>query len=422
MAVTLLCSLFVFIEISDRVERKYLNPVFEVMDQLELESALNALNSGGPVAVSNYMQRLNGLFGTSHYLVDRKGVDIASGESRQSLLPLPPLSKSRGIVNGQFVVTHRSADGQYWFIAVNANRTDRWTFFPYYLLVIGATGLLCWLGAVGIVSPIRKVTSTVKQFGQGNLASRIHLGRRDEIGSLARAFDEMADRLEKLVTGERRLLQDISHELRSPLARLKFSVKLARTAAEPGIALDRVERDVDRIASLVSEIVEVAGIEDAPSSRQQETFGLTELIEETVRDCAVEAEFRGLSLRVLDKPPIELVGFPELLRRAIENVLRNAIRYSPEQATVDISLNEAAETAVISVRDYGPGVPAESLGRIFDPFFRVDEERDTNTGSVGLGLSIAKRAVHLHRGTIIAENAFPGLRVQLRIPLVARPT
>jgi signal transduction histidine kinase len=416
LVATLSLALVVFLAISDRVTRKYINPVFETMDELELESARNARDAGGAPAVASYMEQLNRLFGGAHYLLDGNGVDIVSGENRASLLPPSPASKSRGHMNGQMIVTHKSSDGHYWFAAVNAYEAGRWTFFPYYLLVIGTTGLLCWLAAVGIVSPIRKLTATVQRFGQGDLATRVNLRRRDEIGELARSFDEMAERLQRLVSSERRLLQDISHELRSPLARLKFSVRLSRNATDQNVALDRVERDVNRITSLVSEIVEVTRIEGDPQSRKMEGVNLGDLIEETVDDCRVEAEARDCDIRVEGQLSGEVLGDPELLRRAIENVLRNAIRYSPQQSSIVVSLAETAEVATIIVRDQGPGVPEELLTNIFEPFFRVEEARETDTGSIGLGLSIAKRAVQLHRGTIMAENALPGLRVQTTIP------
>jgi len=407
-----------FLAISDRVQQRYLNPVFEAMDELELESARSAWNEGGPSAVAAYMQRLNRLFGPSHYLLDSRGVDVVSGENRAPLLPPYPSSKSRGSINGLLVVTHRSDDGSYWFVAVDPRQPDRWTFFPYYVLVIAVTGMLCWLAAVGIVSPIRMLTATVGRFGQGDLSVRFHMERRDEIGGLARSFDVMAERIETLVISERRLLQDISHELRSPLTRLKFAIRLARTATDPQRALDRVERETNRITSLVSEIVEVTRIEGDPQARKLETVNLAEVVRETVDDCLVEAQlFRGCSIQVKGELTGQALGDRELLRRAFENVLRNAIRYSPQGATIDVTLNQTTKEAAIAVRDYGGGVPAEALSQIFEPFFRVDGARDTETGGIGLGLSIARRAVHLYHGAIAAQNASPGLQVCITIPV-----
>jgi signal transduction histidine kinase len=269
-----------------------------------------------------------------------------------------------------------------------------------------------------VVSPIRRIAATIARFGQGDLSARILTRRDDEIGQLGRSFNQMAERLERLIVSERRLLSDISHELRSPLARLKFAVKLARTSADTKAALDRVERDVDRITSLVSDIVEITFVEGDPALQGAETVRLAEILDAVLQDCAVEAEFRGCNLEVTGRSGGEVMGNRELLRRAIENVVRNGIRYSPKRSVVAISVVENGSDAIIAVRDHGPGVPAETLKRIFDPFYRVEEARNNNGGGSGLGLSIAKRAVELHHGSIVARNASPGLRVEITIPLV----
>jgi signal transduction histidine kinase len=284
--------------------------------------------------------------------------------------------------------------------------------------VIGATGVLCWLASVFVVSPIRRIAASIAIFGQGNLSVRAHTRRKDEIGQLGRSFDQMADRLQQLIGSERRLLGDISHELRSPLARLKFAVKLARTSTDSNAALDRIERDVDRITSLVADIVEITFIEGDPAVQGTEVVRAGDIINEVIRDCAVEAEVRGCLIALNGRLAGEVLGNRELLRRAVENVLRNGIRYSPEQSTIDVSLVEDSRAANIAVRDYGPGVPEDALTRIFDPFFRVEEARDATGGGSGLGLSIAKRALQVHHGTITAENAAPGLRVRITIPLL----
>src|SRR5215472_7308416 len=397
--------------------KHYLDPVFDAMDELELESARTALDQGGVSARSAYMDRLDRLFGDFHYVLDANGIDIVSGQRRSELLPPSPGTASRGRVNDQYVVTHKSTDGRYWLVAVDRRPPDQWTLFPYYLLVVGATGILCWLAAVGVVSPIRDVTATVERFGQGDLTVRTNLRRKDEIGALARSFDAMAYRLQTLVLSERRLLQDISHELRPPLTRLKLAVRLTRSASDPNLALERVERESNRITALVSEIVEMTRLEGDPHSRKMESVSLSQVVRETLDDCRVEAQlFRGCSIRVDGKLSSEVSGDRELLRRAVENVVRNAIQHSEEHAPIDVLLSESAHGATVTVRDYGPGVPIESLAQIFEPFYRVEEARDQESGGIGLGLSIAKRAVRLTRGTITANNADPGLRVEIKIP------
>ncbi len=224
---------------------------------------------------------------------------------------------------------------------------------------MGATGILCWIAAAGVISPIRKIATSIALFGQGNLGVRVETDRDDEIGQLGRSFNEMAERLERLIVSERRLLSDISHELRSPLARLKFAMKLARTSSDSTTALERIERDVDRIASLVADIVEINVVEDDPALQDKREICVRDIIEEVVHDCSVEAEVRGCTIEVSGNVCGSVQGNPELLRRAVENVLRNGIRYSPEKSSIELSISENENDATISIRDFGPGVPEQ---------------------------------------------------------------
>lgn len=411
-------SYVAFRAISDQMQTEKVDPVYDRFDEMQLESARNILERGGQVALVSYLKSLNDIFGGAHYLLDAQGKDIVSGADRSAMLPAPPAEKSRTGTHNHWEITHRSQDGRFWFAAEGLNRPPRiWSFLPYYFLVIGATGILCWMAAAGVISPIRRIATSIALFGQGNLNVRVATNRDDEIGQLGRSFNEMAERLERLITSERRLLGDISHELRSPLARLKFAMKLARTSPNPALALERIERDVNRIASLVSDIVEINVVEDDPALQETREICIRDIIEELVRDCSVEAEARGCTIEVSGSVCGQVHGNPELLRRAVENVLRNAIRYSPERSPIELILEERTKEAHIVIRDFGPGVPEEAIARIFDPFFRVEEARNTNGGGSGLGLSIAKRAVNVHHGSISAENAMPGLRVSIAIPL-----
>jgi len=411
-------SFVAFRAISEQIQTEKIDPVYDRFDELQLETARNIQAKWGQEAVAGYLRRLDGLFSGSHYLLDVSGKDVVSGVDRSEMLPDPPAVKSRMVRHGHWEITHRSADGKFWFAAEGQEQPPRiWSFLPYYFLVLGATGILCWIAAVGVISPIRRIAANIALFGQGNLDVRVDTDRDDEIGQLGRSFNEMAERLERLIVSERRLLGDISHELRSPLARLKFAMKLARTSSDPTAALERIERDVDRIASLIADIVEINVVEDAPALQDKREICVRDIIHEVVRDCSVEAEIRGCRIDVSGNVCASVQGNPELLRRAVENVLRNGIRYSPEKSPIELNISENENHAVITIRDYGPGVPDDSLSRIFDPFFRVEEARNTNGGGSGLGLSIAKRAVCVHRGTICAENAAPGLRVVISIPL-----
>ena len=415
-------SFLAFNLIATRVQRMEILPTFDKFDEMQLETARTALQRRGREGLQDYLESLDRLFGEPHYLLDAHGIDLVTGVDRSKMLPPPPADKIRVRAHGHWTLAHRSPDGQYWFTAEGELGPPQiWTFLPYYFLVIGTTAVLVWLAFIGVVSPIRRIAASIGQFGQGDLTVRIRTKRRDEIGQLASTFDQMADRLERLIVSERRLLGDISHELRSPLARLKFAVKLARTSQDNKAALDRIERDVDRITSLVADIVEITFIEGDPAVQDAgAAVRIGEIVDEVVRDCTLEAQVRDCTIDVGGCLTGEVIGSRELRRRAIENVLRNGIRYSPKNSEIQLSASENEREAVITVRDSGPGVPENAIARIFDPFFRVEDARDANSGGTGMGLSIAKRAVQLHHGTITAENAFPGLRVRIAIPLAVQ--
>jgi signal transduction histidine kinase len=418
----LLVAMLVYGAISQSVITGYFNPVFDDMDEVSVQESAEMLQTSGPAAVTAYMHRLDNVFGGSHHLVDANGKDVVTGADFSRYLPAAGLTKFRGVKNSEHIIAHRSGDGKYWFVVFSyyEPKSGRAPLYKYYLLLVGATLLMCWLGAVYLISPIRKIAGGIKKFGEGDLTVRLSQARSDEIGSLAKAFNGMAERIEVLFKSEQRFLADVSHELRSPLARLHFSIKLARTAPDRDAALDRVKRDVDRLTTLVSSLVEIARAEGSASRPMQNEVHIGHLVEQTVEDCAVEVEARGGRIDFQDTTDATACGDPELLRRAIENVIRNAIRYSPQGAVIDAKIEAHDQTLEISVRDRGPGVAAEFLDRIFDSFFRTDEARDTDSGGVGLGLAIAKRAVQIHGGSIRAENANPGLRVVIQLPIEVR--
>ncbi len=409
-------ALLAFTIISDRTQRTYVDPVLQAMDGLELDGARDALRTDGPGAAARYLSRLDRAFGTRHYLLDGGGVDVVSGEKRAGWLPHPPALESRGFVGTRFVVTHRAQDGRYWLLSVGPQEEHGGRFLPYYFVVLGVAGVLCFIAAAGVIVPVRRLARVVERFGAGELSARSNWRRRDELGTLGRSFDEMADRLERLLVSERRLLEDVAHELRSPLARLTMAVKLARASPAPAAALDRVDRHLDRLTVLTAEIVEMVRIEGDPRAQRWESVDLDALVAEVVADCSAEAQPRGCEVRVAGRVAGDVVCDRELVRRALENVLRNAIRFSPERGGIDVELRQASPWVFITVRDYGPGVPEGALERIFEPFFRTDASRDTDRGGAGLGLSIARRAIALHGGRIGARNASPGLLVTLELP------
>jgi two-component system sensor histidine kinase CpxA len=246
---------------------------------------------------------------------------------------------------------------------------------------------------------------------------------RDEIGGLVRDFDAMAERLETLVNEQNRLLNDISHELRSPLARLNVALGLARQRTGPEAigVLARIELESTRLEEMIDRLLTLSRLEAGQALLDRSSLRLGELIQEIVKDADFEAQSRHCHVRYNVEREAEITGSPSLLRSAIENVVRNAMRYTREGSDVDVSLEvetNSPETAVIRVCDHGPGVPEAALDKLFWPFFRVDDARGRQTGGSGLGLAITDRAVRLHGGTVSAANqANGGLCVEIRLPL-----
>ena len=415
---TLLLSLVAFIGVSMYVSITSRHGERGGGFRLNLEDAVSAYESGGPAALAARLTKYKRYLGDDHYLTDRRGQDLVTGEDRSALLAAVSANHPKP-VNGRMLLVIASADDRYRLMIRFSGRVNFWTYLPYYLLILAAVALVCWVLAINIASPLRGLARSVDRFGGGDLSVRVNSKRKDEIGELSRAFDRMAERIGTLLTAERRLLQDISHELRSPLARLSFAAELIRTAEDRDAAVARLKKEIARLADLVGGLIQVTRAEGDPSASNAEDVRLDELLDEIVEDCQMEAEARGCHIALEAHPRIAMRGDRELLRRAIENVVRNSIRYTPGGGAVDVKLGATKDAARICVRDYGPGVPQDVLPKIFQPFFRVDDSRDTSTGGIGLGLAIAYRAIGIHHGRLWAENVKPGLMVWIELPLVA---
>jgi signal transduction histidine kinase len=386
---------------------------------MQTEEARWAYENGGAAALRTYLTRIERNFPNPHYFTDSSGRDLLTGEDRSSFLVRPRETLRLPFLRREpdRVVAWPSQDGRYRFVAVLHSSPDVPSVVPYGLSVLVAVGILCYVMALYLASPLRKLRLTVDQFGRGDLSVRAKINRKDEFGGLAKAFNQMADRIQTLLNAERRLLQDISHELRSPLARLEFAVELARTSDNRNASLDRVKRDLDRLGGLIGELFQVTRAEGDPAARKKDSVSLDLLMHTLVEDCTLEAEVRHCSVRMSSEEPVSIQGDAELIRRAVENVLRNAIRHAPEGTSIEIGLERQNGSAVLSVRDYGLGVPEDTLQDIFKPFFRVDGDRNRASGGVGLGLAIAQRAVHLHHGRLLARNMHPGLLMTMELPV-----
>ena len=382
----------------------------------QIDQAVRTLREDGPDAAARFLAELNSSLDAVHYLTDPNGRDLITGEDRSALLRIPRPWFGPPEIDGRLVIVESSRDRQSRMLILASPPFNIWAFVPYYALILAAVACLCWLLAIGIVRPLRQVRHAVKRFGRGDLTTRVHLARRDEIGDLGRAFDEMAERIATLLTAERRLLQDISHELRSPLARLNIAIELARKGDNPDAAATRLQREADRLTAMVGSLIEVTRLEGDPAAQSPSDVSVADLVDTVVAGCELEAQARPCRVVARNQTMRTMFGHPELLRRALENVLRNAIRFAPPGSEVLVEAGESGAATEICVRDLGPGVPEADIPRLVQPFFRVDGARDAASGGVGLGLSIAHRAVHLHHGTLRIENAHPGLRVCMTFP------
>ena len=296
------------------------------------------------------------------------------------------------------------------------------------LVVLLTGGIFCFWLARYLTKPLANLRTTTNQLAQGNLAARIETNltkRRDEIGELGQDFNGMAERLESMVKAQQRLLGDISHELRSPLARLGVALGLARqrSGAEASGSLDRIERESDNLNEMISQLLTLTRLESGTDGRKRSDVDLAELVREVAEDADFEARSLNRSVQVVTSDNCSINGVEELLRSAVENVVRNAVRYTAEGTAVEVALRKqngsSDHFAVISVRDRGNGVPEEALEKIFRPFYRTEDARDRQSGGgTGLGLAITERAVRMHGGTVAAKNApGGGLSVEMKLLL-----
>jgi len=291
------------------------------------------------------------------------------------------------------------------------------------LSVILTAGLVCYGLARYLASPIVQLRDATKKISQGDLSSCVSQAfgnRRDEITELGKDFDEMAVRIQSFVQSQKQLSSDISHELRSPLARLIVALELARSRAgnEAKPALDRIGREANLLNEMIGKLLFISKLENNVDESKNEKIDLSELLNEIVEDANFEAQNKNRSVKLIQAEKCFVAGKPELLRSAFENVIRNAVRYTNEKTMVEVTLRVENQNAFIIVKDFGEGVPEHLLSELFRPFFRTASARYRQTGGVGLGLAIAERAVQSHDGTINAFNSKDGgLKVEIKLPL-----
>jgi two-component system sensor histidine kinase CpxA len=297
---------------------------------------------------------------------------------------------------------------------------------PFTISLILLVTVLCLGLAYHIAWPIHSIQSTARRVAQGDLKARVpsSVSRRfDELAALAKDFDSMVNRLDSLIQTQKKLLNSVSHELRSPLARINICLALLRKrfSADSDDLFQRLDRDVVRIDLLMGQLLTLSRLEARFSSAERQDVDFAQLVEEVAADANFEAQALGKSVSFQTSDSIILRNAdPDALRSACENIIRNAVRFTRQGSDVQIVLEVDGSApdslALLSVRDHGPGVPEECLEAIFQPFYRINGDTEATVGN-GLGLAIASEAIRMHRGTIRAENLLPtGLEIIILLP------
>ena len=400
--------------------------------------AEQAFRSGGPDSLADWLSRMR-----SHEAFDRTFVVDPSGrellhralpgyirsphdspsEPDRTTAPIAPLGGALVLVG---------PNGSTYHVIVGPLALKQRLFgdleqpgVPTATLAIAliVSGAICFLLARYLVAPVDRLRLVTRQLAAGDLNVSVSgslKGRQDDLGLLAADLDSMAGRLRNLLESKQQLLRDVSHELRSPLARMQLALSLARRT-DSGVErhLARIACEADRLEQLIARTLKLARLERVGEGFERVRIDMGELLTNIVADVAIEAEAQGCTVALHTDPSLQVCGDVELIRSTFENVIRNAIRYSPcgSEVTIDAHYASGDTHAEIVVRDHGPGVPEKDLALIFEPFYRVGSARDRAGGGEGLGLAIAARAVGVHGGAIEASNlARGGLAVCIELP------
>ncbi len=383
---------------------------------------------GGAAAVEQYLQELIRETGIALVLVEPNGRPL-----RGQRLPAPV----RRAVGRVLVDAREGRHSSHWYRTWQMNldeqphlliswrphwerRLPPW-FRPAIALTV--TALVSLLLAALFSRPIRRVRDAARRFAEGELDARVPVPqgwrRHDELARLGHDFNAMAGRIQALLEAQNRLLRDVSHELRSPLARLQVALGLLRQKRAQGAAdadIDRMELEIERLDALIGQVLSLSRMEAGAVQPARKPMELNALLTDIAEDADFEAQPLQKNVRFSGDEPLTLTADPALLRSAVENVVRNAVRATAPGTDVQLSLHRDGNVAEIRVRDHGPGVPEDKLQQLFEPFFRVGEARERDSGGYGLGLAIAARAMSLHGGSVRARNASDGgLEVILRL-------
>jgi two-component system, OmpR family, sensor histidine kinase CpxA len=439
-------ALFIVLAILVTLAFRPRNPSWEALRTTALNDSVSAYEEGGDRQVRQYLMDLENTQHVRAFLFNEQGEEVSRRAAPDWALRIaaggPRMPREGFVFPAPSVLrdSRASSDGLHRYTLVLGLPPGPRVFFgprgmpvPGLIIAVVSSGLVCYFMSWYLTKPIVRLRAATRQLSAGDLTARSGAPpsrRRDEVAGLMRDFDTMAERLEKLVQAQSRLLNDISHELRSPLARLNVALGLARrrSGAESDDMLERIELEASRLNELIGRILTLARLEDGEQKVPRTPVPLNELVLSVAADAEFEAQARHCHVRTeIPEAGWEVRGNASLLHSAIENVVRNAIRYTHEGGSVEIRLQRVESAtgpeALLQVTDCGPGVPEDALEKMFEPFYRLDDARGRLTGGVGLGLAIAQRAVRFHGGRVSASNrAEGGLLVKIHLPMIPSGT
>lgn len=397
--------------------------------QQEVNTVSQVLTYGGADAAYQLLShnRRDTPFRSHVYVIDEMGMELLGREINDTNQNY----RDHGIVESpigesfQLLSSYKKTDKRNTAeMMMRPFKRNQGVFLLWLGIALSLSGLVCFWLAWYISKPIRSLQKATKDFSKGELDTRVaHLiNRDDEIGDLGRDFDIMADRLQSLINNQKQLLSDISHELRSPLARLQLALALAqkKSGSVATAEMQRIEHETNRLDDLVGQSLTLSRLDAGAAYPMNDYIDIGSLIDEIIKDCDYEANLHNKRVNFLYDLSWTINANAELFRRALENVVRNAIHYTDENTSVDVTLLASQQKpgyALIRICDHGPGVAEDKLESLFEPFVRLSAARDRDSGGYGLGLAIAKRSIEFHNGSIKAINHEPkGLCVEIVLP------
>lgn len=413
---------------------------FEVSDAMLEASA--SLQENGREGLTEWLRSLPDVTASLVYVIDDRGQDLLDRRLPAPIAMamrrfdgmmhrrLPPTRDAGNLRPARPFTQLVGPDNRVYtlFVLPPRGAIGRWlserSGAGFVIIALLVSGIVSYLLARAISRPIRRFRESAIAIAGGNLDTRVsdRLGeRRDEIGLLAKDFDRMTGELQRAWLQQTELTRNVSHELRSPLARLRVALELARRRAGDLPELDRIDAETERLDELIGQILEFSRL-DSERKEDRSRIDLDELLASVVEDVRYEYGRTGGGVSIGYESECHAVvdGYSSALQSGVENVLRNAVQHSPVGGEVRVRLGTEASRAVVTIEDQGGGVAEHELDHIFEPFYRAKTTRaDETVRGSGLGLAIVSRAIALNGGSLLARNAGQGLRVEIRLPMVA---